>query len=161
MSPTQTVDAISRGESNCPRTVAVEADELDGRFVLIATGAVPMRLGIAGEEHLATSTDFLEFDELPKRIALLGGGFISAEFAHIASRAGTQVTILEQMDRMLTQFDPDLVGWLMEKTRQVGIDIQLGVRVIRGDKINNYFSIGEAYFMGLLARKICSPRPAR
>ncbi|TAK48458.1 MAG: NAD(P)/FAD-dependent oxidoreductase [Xanthobacteraceae bacterium] len=136
------IDAFhGRARFTGPRTVAVEGAELDGRFVLIATGAVPMRLGIAGEEHLATSTDFLELDELPKRIALLGGGFISAEFAHLASRAGAQVTVLEQVDRMLTQFDPDLVGWLMEKTRQLGIDIQLGVRVEAIEKTGAAFKV--------------------
>lgn len=85
------------------------------RFILIAVGAVPMRLGIPGEEHLITSTEFLELDQLPKKIVLLGGGFIAAEFADIAAQAGAQVTVIEQMDRMLTPFDPDLVGWLMEK----------------------------------------------
>lgn len=124
-----------------PRTVAVEGEELEGRFVLIAAGAVPMRLGLPGEEHLATSTDFLELDALPKRIALLGGGFIAAEFAHIAARAGARVTILEQLDRMLTQFDPDLVGWLMEKTRQIGIDARLGRRVEAIEKTGAGFKV--------------------
>src|SRR5260221_347473 len=55
------------------RSVEVGGEALEGRFVLIAAGAVPMRLGIPGEEHLATSTDFLELDALPKRIALVGG----------------------------------------------------------------------------------------
>ena len=79
---------------------------LDSRFILIAVGAVPMHLGVLGEEHLITSTDFLQLAQLPKKIVLLG--FIAAEFAHIAARAGARVTVLEQMDRMLTPFDPDL-----------------------------------------------------
>jgi glutathione reductase (NADPH) len=124
------IDAFhGRARFTGPRTVAVEGDELESRFVLIAAGAVPMHLGLPGEEHLITSTEFLELDELPNRIALLGGGYIAAEFAHIAARAGAQVTILEQTDRMLAQFDPDLVGWLVEKTRALGIEIRLGTRV--------------------------------
>jgi glutathione reductase (NADPH) len=87
-------------------SVDVNGEVLEGRFVLIATGAVPMRLGIPGEEHLATSTDFLELDELPKRIALAGGGFIAAEFSHVAERAGASVVVLEAADRMLMPFDP-------------------------------------------------------
>jgi glutathione reductase (NADPH) len=97
--------------------------------VLLAVGAVPMRLGIPGEELLITSTEFLELEQLPKRIVLLGGGYIAAEFAHIAARAGADVTILEQMERMLTPFDPDLVSWLMEKFREVGVDLRLNTRV--------------------------------
>ena len=110
------------------RTVEIEGEMLEGRFVLIAAGAVPMRLAIPGEEHLATSTDFLELDELPRRIVLVGGGYIATEFSHIAARAGAKVTVLEQMDRMLPQFDPDLVGWLAAKSRSLGIDLRLGTR---------------------------------
>ncbi|MEO7245821.1 MAG: NAD(P)/FAD-dependent oxidoreductase [Rubrivivax sp.] len=124
------IDAYHGRAKFCgPRSVEVEGEVLEGRFVLIAVGAVPMRLGIAGEEHVITSTDFLELDRLPKRIVLLGGGFIAAEFANIAAQAGAQVTVLEQMDRMLAPFDPELVGWLMEKFHELGIDVRLRTRV--------------------------------
>jgi glutathione reductase (NADPH) len=112
-----------------PRTVEGGGEVLEARFILIAAGAVPMRLGIPGEEHLAASTDFLELDELPKRVVLVGGGYIAAEFSHIAARAGAEVTVLEQLDRILPQFDHDLVGWLMEKSATLGIDLRLGTRV--------------------------------
>ena len=102
---------------------------IEGQFVLLAVGAVPMRLNTPGEELVITNTEFLELEQLPKRIALLGGGFIAAEFAHIASRAGANVTILEQMDRMLTSFDPDLVALLMGKFQEIGIDVRLKSRV--------------------------------
>ncbi len=129
------IDAYHGRAKFCgPRSVDVEGEVLEGRFVLIAVGAVPMHLGIAGEEHVVTSTDFLELDRLPKRIVLLGGGFIAAEFANIAAQAGAQVTVLEQLDRMLAPFDPDLVGWLMEKFREVGIDVRLQTRVTAIEK---------------------------
>ena len=114
---------------------------IEGRFILIAVGAVPMRLGIPGEEHLITSTEFLELDQLPKKIVLVGGGFIAAEFSHIAARAGAQVTVLQRADRMLTAFDPDLIGWLMEKFHEVGIDVRLKTRVTAIEKSNGGLSI--------------------
>lgn len=117
-----------------PRSVAVGDEELEGRFVLIAAGAVPMHLGLRGEEHAITSTEFLELDQLPKRVVLLGGGFIAAEFAHIAAHAGAHVTVLEQAGRMLTPFDPELVGWLMEKFREIGVDVRLDTRVTAIEK---------------------------
>src|SRR3990172_5915094 len=117
-----------------PRSVEVGGEVLEGRFILIAVGAVPMRLDIPGREHLITSTEFLELDRLPEKIVLLGGGFIAAEFAHIAARAGAQVAGLEQADRMLTPFDPDLVGWLMKKFQEVGIDARLKTRVTAIEK---------------------------
>ncbi|MGH9930579.1 MAG: dihydrolipoyl dehydrogenase family protein [Pyrinomonadaceae bacterium] len=123
-----------------PRSVEVGGEVLEGHFILLATGAVPMRLGIPGEEHIITSTEFLEMEQLPKKIVLLGGGFIAAEFAHIAARAGAQVTVLEQTDRMLTPFDPDLVGWLMEKFHEVGIDVRLNTRVTSIEKFDGSLS---------------------
>ena len=93
-----------------PHSVEVGGEVIEGRFILIAVGAVPMRLDIPGEQHLTTSTEFLEFDQLPKKIAMVGGGFIAAEFSNIAARAGAQVTVVQRADHMLTAFDADLVG---------------------------------------------------
>jgi len=98
-------------------------ERLQGRHILIATGAAPRPLGLPGAEHVIDSTDFLELAELPQRILFIGGGFISFEFAHIAARAGSQVTILHHSDRMLRQFDPDLVAMLAERSRAIGIEI--------------------------------------
>ena len=66
-----------------PNTVEVAGERLESRFVLIAAGAAPMRLNIPGEEHLVTSTEFLELDALPRRIVLVGGGYIATEFSHL------------------------------------------------------------------------------
>lgn len=124
-----------------PNSVEVDGEVLESRFILIAVGAVPMHLGIPGEEHVITSTEFLELDKLPKKIVFLGGGFIAAEFANIAAQAGAQLTVIEQMDRMLKPFDPDLVGWLMEKFQAVGIDVRLNTRVTAIEKNNGGFSV--------------------
>lgn len=142
------IDAYhGRARFRGPRSVEVGGEVLEGRFVLIAAGAVPMRLGVPGEEHLITSTEFLELDQLPKKIVLLGGGFIAAEFAHMAARAGAQVTVLEQAERMLTPFDPDLVGWLMGKFHEIGIDVRLKTRVTAIEKRSDGLSV-RAYSKG-------------
>ena len=114
-----------------PRAIEVGGEILEARFVLIAAGAVPARLGIPGDEHLISSTEFLELDELPRRIAMVGGGYIAAEFSHIVARAGAKVNVLQRGDRMLTPFDADLVGWLTERSRAIGIDIRLNTHVER------------------------------
>lgn len=125
-----------------PRSVEVDGDVLEAaRFILIAVGAAPINLGIPGEEHLITSTDFLELDALPKRVALLGGGFIAAEFSHIAVRAGAEVIVLEQAERLLTGFDPDLVDRLMEKSRALGVDVRTATRVVSIEKGTDDFAI--------------------
>jgi glutathione reductase (NADPH) len=109
--------------------VEVEGKLLTGRHILISTGARPVPLGIPGEEHLVTSDQFLELERLPERIALIGGGYIAAEFSHVAARAGVRVIILQRGHRMLPAFDPDLVGWLMEKFRELRIDVRTGTVV--------------------------------
>ncbi len=115
-------------------TVQVGEDALEGRYVLIATGAKPRRLNIPGEEHLTTSEQFLELDSLPRRIVFVGGGYISFEFAHVSVRAGAEVTVLHRAERPLERFDPDLVRQLVQKTRSLGVDLQLCTEVNRIEK---------------------------
>src|SRR6267378_7254847 len=104
--------------------MAVDGTALEGRHFLIAAGAEPSTLKIPGAEHLVTHEEFLALESLPRRIVIVGGGYIAAEFAHIAARAGAQVTIVQRDERMLKHFDPDLVSWLMEKFRAIGVDVR-------------------------------------
>ena len=97
--------------------------EITFHRALIATGAKPRPLDFPGAEKLIDSTDFLNLAELPHRIAFVGGGYISFEFAHIAARAGAQVTILDRGARQLKMFDPDLVDMLLDRSRAAGIEI--------------------------------------
>ena len=112
-----------------PDTVIVEGRALKGRNIVIAAGARPVPLGFPGAEHAITSDAFMELEDLPKRIVMVGGGYIAAEFSHIAARAGAKVTVLQRAERMLTRFDPELVGWLMEKFSEIGIEVQTGTPV--------------------------------
>jgi glutathione reductase (NADPH) len=125
-----------------PDTVAVEGhDELRARHILIATGARPVPLDIPGQEHAVTSERFLELDALPARMVLVGGGYIAAEFSHVAARSGVRVTVLQRAERMLLGFDPDVVGWLMEKFGELGIDVRLRSEVERIDETADGFIV--------------------
>lgn len=112
----------------------VAGDVLEGKHILLASGAEPIKLNIPGEELLMDNEGFLALETLPRRIALVGGGFIAAEFSHIAARAGAKVTILQHADQMLKEFDPDLVGWLMASFEELGIDVQTRTTVERIEK---------------------------
>ncbi len=112
-----------------PTSLAVNGDRLTARRVLIAAGARPVPLGIPGAEHVAASDDFLDLDPLPARVVFVGGGYISFEFAHVALRAGAQVTILHRGRRPLEPFDPDLVDLLVERTRALGARVEVNTEV--------------------------------
>lgn len=110
-------------------TVTVGGERLRGRFVVIAAGMRPRPLGIPGAELVTTSDGFLELEHLPRRVLLIGGGYISFEFAHMAARTGSRVTVLARGPRPLKGFDPDLVGMLVERSRGVGIDLRTDAEV--------------------------------
>jgi len=117
-----------------PTTIQVGEETLEGRYVVIAAGEAPADLKIPGAEHLTTSDQFLELNELPRRILFIGGGYIAFEFAHVAARVESQVTVLHRGPRPLALFDPDLVDLLVERTRELGIDVHLGTEAIGIEK---------------------------
>ncbi|HVS77175.1 MAG TPA: NAD(P)/FAD-dependent oxidoreductase [Steroidobacteraceae bacterium] len=112
-----------------PRELAVADTGLEARNIVLAAGAEPVTLGIPGQEHLITHEGFLSLEALPERIVFIGGGYIAAEFSNIAALSGARVTVLQRSERMLTGFDPDLVGWLMESFRAMGIEVVTGAKV--------------------------------
>lgn len=112
-----------------PHSLQVGDETLEAEHVLIAAGAEPVILHIPGEEQLVTSEGFLSLSALPQRVVLVGGGYIAAEFSHIAARAGAQVTILQRGPLLLNGFDADLVGWLMAAFETIGVDVRLQTTV--------------------------------
>jgi glutathione reductase (NADPH) len=112
-----------------PATLAVGDDRLTGRRVLIAAGAMPVPLTFPGAERVNTSDRFLDLARMPARVLFIGGGYISFEFAHVAARAGAQVTILHRGRRPLEAFDPDLVEQLVRRSRELGIRVELETEV--------------------------------
>ena len=117
-----------------PTTIRVGEEVLEARFIVIAAGQRPVDLQIPGVQHLITSEQFLELDNLPPRILFIGGGYIAFEFAHLALRAGSQVTIVHRGSRPLPQFDPDLVDLLVEHTRGLKADIHLETEAVGIEK---------------------------
>ena len=123
-----------------PDRLAVDGEVLEGRHFVVATGAKPRRLKIPGEEHIATTTDFLELERLPDRIAFVGGGYISFEFAHVARRAGAQATILAR-SVALRQFEQELVQRLVDHTRSLGVEVRLGTEVTGVEKNGDRYQL--------------------
>ena len=117
-----------------------DGKELTAKFFVIASGARPAPLGIPGEEYVKTSTDFLNFAQLPSRIGLIGAGYIAFEFAHIAARAGAKVIMLGR-SRPLKHFDSDLVARLVEHTRSLNVDVRIDSPVQGIDRTGAEFRV--------------------
>jgi glutathione reductase (NADPH) len=113
-----------------PRQIEIDGTPYDTDRFLVSTGARPRPLDFPGHEHLIDSTDFLDLDSLPSRVLFVGGGFISFEFAHIAARAGSSPVIVDRGERPLKSFDPDLVELLVNRGREVGIDLRRTTSIV-------------------------------
>jgi len=129
--------------------VVTDADgrehDIEAEHFAIASGAEPVSLGIPGEQYIRTSTDFLNLDELPTRIAFIGAGYISLEFAHVAQRSGARTIVLGRR-APLGNFDQDLVARLVAHSRNIGIDLRTDANVASveksGDRYRVHFGTG-------------------
>ncbi|WP_330949617.1 dihydrolipoyl dehydrogenase family protein [Virgibacillus sp. MG-45] len=114
--------------------IQVHHEILKGKHIVIATGAKPAPLPIDGAEHLLYSDDFLELEQLPKKLIFVGGGYIAFEFAHIAARAGSEVHIIQRGNHVLKQFDKGLTTMLVEASEKLGIQVHVNTEVIQIEK---------------------------
>jgi glutathione reductase (NADPH) len=112
-----------------PAALTVDDVAYSAEHIVVATGARPMPLGIDGEGLVFTSEAFMDAETLGERIAFIGGGYVSMEFAHVAAAAGSSVTICHRGSRVLGGFDPDLVEMLVDSYRKAGIDVRTGAPV--------------------------------
>lgn len=107
-----------------PATMEVGTAQVAADTIVLAGGSRPRTLSFPGAHLMATSDDFLNLKQLPGRIAFIGGGYISMEFAHIAAIAGAKVSVIVRGDRCLKRFDPDLVSHLCAATAQLGVEVR-------------------------------------
>ncbi|MGD8700818.1 MAG: NAD(P)/FAD-dependent oxidoreductase [Desulfosarcina sp.] len=125
-------------------SVDVEGQRISADFIVLATGAVPMKLPIDGAELMITSSEFLELDRLPSRVVFIGGGFISFEFAHFVARLGptdAKCTIVEADSCPLGPFDEEMVALLLDASSEVGIDIYTEMEITGIEKNGRAFIV--------------------
>ncbi len=137
----KTLDNNNQHNNDNDNDSDIQGHILNGKYVVIASGAVPANLNIPGMEYITTSDQFLELDNLPENIVFVGGGYISFEFANIAAHAGAKATILNRSNRPLGHFDSDLVNKLIKKGQEMGIDIKLQAEVKRIEKSGGKFTV--------------------
>jgi glutathione reductase (NADPH) len=92
--------------------------------ILIATGARPLMPDIEGIEHAISSNEVFHLEKLPRRIVIVGGGYIANEFAGIFHQFGSHVTIVNRTDVLLRGYDQQVVDRLMQISVKKGIDFR-------------------------------------
>ncbi len=114
-----------------PRTLSVDGTSVSGRAVILATGsrpAVPPIAGLAGSRPL-TNDNVFDLRALPQRLVVLGGGPIGVELGQAFQRLGSDVTLLEGMERLVGKEEPECSDLLQAVLEREGVSVQLGTLV--------------------------------
>lgn len=108
-----------------------DAETIDARYVILATGSAPIELGIAkfDGKHIVDSWGALEFDEVPKRLGVIGAGVIGLELGSVWNRLGAEVVVLEAMEDLLFMADRDVAKEAGRQFKKQGLDIRLGAKM--------------------------------
>jgi dihydrolipoamide dehydrogenase len=140
---------IYRGEAYCvsPGVVRIRSGKLDldgyemhytgaeetieADHVVLATGSQPLLPGFVDPENefVVSSNRLISIGELPGRLAIVGGGVIGLEFATIFANLGSQVTVIEYLDRVLATLDPEISSAITREMEAVGVRVLAGHEV--------------------------------
>jgi glutathione reductase (NADPH) len=106
-------------------TVEVAGRRVTARYILIATGGHPFVPEIPGRELAITSNEAFHLPDLPRRVLVVGGGYIAVEFAGIFEGLGSQVTLAYRGAEILRGFDEDVRRFLDAEMKKKGIEVRL------------------------------------
>jgi dihydrolipoamide dehydrogenase len=108
-----------------------ESELLEAEHVILATGSVPIELAAApfDDELIVDSSGALEFDRVPERLGVIGGGVIGLELGSVWQRLGASVTVLEALDEFLFMVDRQIAKEGQRQFKRQGLDIRLGASV--------------------------------
>src|SRR6266511_877887 len=109
--------------------VDVSGDQHQARDIVIATGSAIARIPLPGAELTIDSDQILELNEVPRRLAVIGGGVVGMEFAAMFAALGSKVTVLEMLPQVLTMVDSDLVAVYTRHLSGVGGEIHTDSKV--------------------------------
>ena len=134
---------LTRAVLESPHEVKLADREamLSAKTILVATGSRPMIPDLPGKEHLISSNECFELEQLPGSIVIIGAGYISMEFASIFAGLGVAVTVLYRGDQILRDFDMELRDGLAEAMRNRGVDLRMETDVASVEKEGSGFRV--------------------
>lgn len=117
-----------------PNSVEVNGETITAEKILVAVGGWPTMPNVPGIEHAISSNEAFHLETLPKKVVVVGGGYIAVEFAGIFHGMGSEVVQLYRSEKILRGFDDDLRDRLAVAMRDRGIDLRTGVNVTNIEK---------------------------
>lgn len=117
-----------------PHTVEINGERHTAEHILIATGGWPQIPDIPGKEHAITSNEAFYLSELPRRVIVVGGGYIAVEFASIFNGLGAHTTQLYRGELFLRGFDGSVREHLRDELSRKGLDLRFNADIARIDK---------------------------
>jgi len=114
--------------------VEVDGQVFSAKHILLATGGWPLKPEIPGIEHAITSNEVFFLEQLPKRVLVVGGGYIAVEFASIFHGMGAKTSLLYRGELFLRGFDGAVRQHLHEELTKSGMDLQFNSDIVRIDK---------------------------
>lgn len=115
-----------------PHSISVGKEIITSEYFVIASGSgayIPDSIKISGENRILGSREFLELDEVPESMIILGGGVIGLEFAYIMNTLGCKICILELAERILPAVDEDISDIVYRQLEKSGITFFLGAEL--------------------------------
>jgi Pyruvate/2-oxoglutarate dehydrogenase complex, dihydrolipoamide dehydrogenase (E3) component, and related enzymes len=135
--------------------IQVNERQISAQYFIIATGAEASIPDIEGSNWLKTSTDFLDEDSLPAKIAFIGGGYVAIELANIAVSAGAEVHIFQHNSRVLRNFPEEYTQKLVSLLTEKGIIFHFNDTITAVKKELIHFKLPPASTIIISRRSIC------
>lgn len=115
-------------------TIEINGERHTAEHILIATGGWPQKPDIPGSEHAITSNEAFFLETLPRRVLVVGGGYIAVEFATIFQGMGSAATLLYRGDLFLRGFDGGVREHLRDELLKKGLALEFNADIARIDK---------------------------
>lgn len=144
----------ARAVIESPHEVLVDGQIITARYILVCTGGQPFVPQFPGSEHVITSDQAFFLDKLPDVITVVGGGYISVEFAGIFAGLGVDTHLVYRGPLFLKEFDQDLRESLAEQMAEKGIHLHFNTEINSitkdGEALVSSLSTGETLSSGLV-----------
>ncbi|MGT2829077.1 dihydrolipoyl dehydrogenase [Streptococcus hillyeri] len=131
------------GQVNPDKTVTIGSETIKGRSIILATGSKVSRINIPGIESplVLTSDDILDLKEMPKSLAVMGGGVVGIELGLVWASYGVPVTVIEMADRIIPGMDKEVSLELQKILAKKGMTIKTNVGVSEIVEANNQLTL--------------------